>query len=364
MQEKINNNNNEITTIKPLEETKIVENLEGYVKDVEFLELQDFTASSIGKILHLIGGDFIISHDNELSYFDKNGLFQSNILNRGRSNSEYISINDIALTEDKSHLIVLDDAKLLFVNLSNFKDVVTLKLPLKYPVDAIAPASSNDVYLYSWMPVVNNSSAKGNQYLVAKINVNGEVLGRYIEKTDLTFSINNISCSADNIYYLRPQDSNHIFYKLDKNGVTPICKVDFQSKNIPARYYYNQTDENMMEYITSPYFKFPTNLLVASDMFSFKASDESSEWNYLYSTRKKSGISWKSSRKDPNINFITSDTKGYFYTVVDAAFLKIYDKNLQNEYSPLYNLIIKQFSNEKYDLASENSSYIVKIKFM
>lgn len=152
--------------------------------------------------------------------------------------------------------------------------------------------------------------------MLYRLSPDGEVADRYIPRDDCTLSLNNISQSSCGEYMLRPQNGNHIFYRLTADGIVPAYRVDFGSENIPHRYYFDVAGEDLMSYIMSPYYKMPMELHeTASHLFFRVAGPEAREVAVVYDRKSHVGIMWENAPGDMQMQILASDGK-WFYAVM------------------------------------------------
>lgn len=307
-------------------------------------------------------GRIIVKSQGKVILIGKDGKFIKNISARGRARNEYTSLHDIALSHDGKSVMILDEIKILIVDIESGTTESVSFDELKYPVEAFAPSKDGNIFLFSFYPV-NNKDSSAKKFMLSKIDSNGKVVESYFEKDDITFSIDCISQSAGNRYFLRPQNSDHIFCDLSFEQPAPIYRIDFEDKNIPARYYYDVANEDVRSYILSPYFKLPTEMCETDDILSFKASDDKNEWNYIYSKANKRGVSWKNSQGSPSTKIFTSDSEGYFYTFISVDDIENDDSLSAKPLAPLFSYLSKRVK-EKYNLNDmESRTFMVRVKF-
>ena len=225
-------------------------------------------------------------------------------------------------------------------------------------VDEIAPADDGNLFLYA--AYSSNSNSKTDDYLVTKIDQNGDVIDQFMKRDDHTFSLDNITQSYGNTYYLRPQNANHIFYKFDTT-LTPMYQINFGDRNIPYQYKYKSKDNDIGEFMNSDYYKLPIYLYETENLLYFSAAGPQAEkCNYLYFKDKLEGINWTDSNDEPVISLIASDAS-YLYFMYNGIYSSYFDAENPMNNSPLYRYISDVFIHE-WKL-SINDDVIVKIKF-
>ena len=170
----------------------------------------------------------------------------------------------------------------------------------------------------------------------------------------------NITQSADNVYYLRPQNANQIFYQLGQNSLVPRYKIDFGDQNIPSRYYFDVADNDMAVYMRAPYFKQLSFAHETKNHFYFKcAGVDALEYNFLFDKRDpRNGISWINRDQTSDVYIIGAD-ETYFYIVFNKYQVEQYNKTKENNI--LYRYIMQSLNG---DVVFKNSDeIIIKIAF-
>ena len=252
--------------------------------------------------------------------------------------------------------MILDGSKVKCFDLSDPSGVRSIDIPVSVPCDALAPDGDGGVYLFSAFsldPAENRSDADS---LLYRVSAEGDLVGSYLRRTDCTLSLNNISQSSCGEYMLRPQDGNHIFYRLTADGIVPVYRVDFGDENIPYRYYFDVAGEDLMSYITSPYYKMPMELHeTASHLFFRVAGPEAREVSVVYDSGSSTGIMWENAPSDMQMQILGSDGK-WFYAIMPET-----GGADDGMHGPLYGYVQKALSEKEPDAADH--SYIVKIRF-
>lgn len=344
-------------TLHPLIETEEITDLSTFIDTIEFIQLKDderLLVSDISKALidnnkniHLL--DFqgrIVSIKPDGSYF-------GSIAQRGRAVNEYLGVTDIALTDNE--LVVLESPTVKFFNIND--SGLTRKIDIKsdIPFDAVSPYGNGGVYVFSAFPPDFSDASKNKGYLLSIVNSEGEIISQEIKREDCTFSIGNISQSYKNIYYLRPQNNRHIFYRLSDKGIIPEYCIDFGEKTIPNRYYYNSAEEDISKYMFADYYKLPMDLHVTQKHLFFHASGPSAEdICFIYNIKSQKGIRWKNIGIDAAMPIFGSDEE-YFYTLVQE--FENYDVE---QHGVLSNYIIQYL--QKNNMPA-TATYIIKLKF-
>lgn len=342
-----NNEDNVERVLKPLEETELISDMSQYVTSVDFLPVSnDIPLAPIKKALITQDGNMVLCDmANQLVLLNKDGSV-SKIADKGRAATEYSSLGDIALCGD--YLMILDNDKVKYFNLSDKNDIKVVDLPKGIPFDAIAPSGASGVFAYSAYPGIPQ---EGETYLLYNVTPNNDYVP-LLKQEDYTTTLFNISQSCNNDYFLRPQDSNHIFYKLTSSGIVPVYKIDFEEQNIPSRYYYS-VQEDMGKFMMSEYYKLPMELCqTKSHLFFHCCGPNAVDHNFIYSLNGKSGIHWISEQMDFIAKVIGADKEHIyvFYSTIDST-----DSNV--------GVLTKYINQEFAKRSMTGESFIVKLKF-
>ncbi len=354
-----------IDTIYPIEECKNVTSLDEYIDDIEVITLDPRYRPAQNNHITLsskTGHIFYVDARNQIVEIDKKGDYVRTLSRRGRSRKEFISINALALSLDESQILLLDDATIKVLGITNSNIFKEISIPSSLAVDAIAPAAGGDIYLYTAYPT--RSSDQSTEKLLHRINDQGEILESQLDRVDFTASICNITKSHNNRYILRPQSSEHIYYELGAKAVSAEMKLDFQDRNIPEDYYLKTANKDMRQYFLADYCKLPIYIYDTQNHLSFSVADkEATEYKYLYNKERREGINWQNVSgvvQEPYLNFIASDADG-FYLLFDCGNLEFYQKEDSDNHSALFRLICSYL--ERENITNSDDTLLVKVKF-
>lgn len=345
--------------LKPLEQTQKADDLSPWVDAVEFVRIADDERTLFSTVVKMLlddsGNIFLLDDQGRIVALKPDGTFLRAVARQGRANNEYISVSDIAVAGPE--FMILDGSKVKCFDLSDPSGVRSIDIPVSVPCDALAPDGDGGVYLFSAFsldPAENRSDADS---LLYRVSAEGDLVGSYLRRTDCTLSLNNISQSSCGEYMLRPQDGNHIFYRLTADGIVPAYRVDFGDENIPYRYYFDVAGEDLMSYIMSPYYKMPMELHeTASHLFFRVAGPEAREVSVVYDSGSSTGIMWENAPSDMQMQILGSDGE-WFYAIMPET-----GGADDGMHGPLYGYVQKALSEKEPDAADH--SYIVKIRFL
>jgi len=341
--------------LRPLSETREVCDIGNHVKEVSFKRMpENVLMSDVMKLLVHENGDVIIQDmASQLLLLKESADSLEVIANRGRASNEYLVPRDIALSGE--NLLLLDDTEIRSFGLYEKLSCKSFDVPVNVPCDAIAPCSGDGVYLFSAFPLKFKDSRKENDYLLYSADLDEKKVRKFIRREDCTFTIGNISQSSGNRYYLRPQNSRHIFYELTESGPVPSYKIDFGKKNIPDRYYYSTAGEDVGRYMVAAYYKLPMGLCRTDTHLYFHCcGPDASDVNYIYDEETGRGINWISGPMDHTARILAA---------TEEEFLVLY-QNLEGglpEVGALANFIRKEYLKLGFD--DENAQYIVRVRF-
>lgn len=345
----------------PLKEGALIDDLAPFIDTMICITPEHIIPSPLCKMLiDEIGNIYMLGFRGDLITLTSNGEKFRHFVNKGKARNEYIKINDIALRKQPKELLILDETKVLSFGIEDTLSFKTFNIPDGIPFDALAPAGEKNSWLFSAFPKDSKDINENNDCLLKLVNEKGDILEEMLKREDCTFSLMNITQSANNIYYLRPQNANQIFYQLGQDTMIPRYKVDFGDQNIPSRYYFDVVNSDITAYMRAPYFKQLSFAHETKNHFYFKCPGaDAIEYNFLIDKRNPSnGISWINRDQTSDLYIIGAD-ENYFYTVFNRFQVEQYNKT--KEKNILYRYIMQSLN---YDAVFKNSDeIIIKIAF-
>lgn len=341
----------------PLQQTRSVEAIAQEVDQMQFVPIADdrrtYTSTLIKMLLDDEKNIYMLDDQGNLAAIKPDGTFLTTVARRGRAANEYMSISDVAI--DGREFMILDGTKVKCFDLDDPKKVRTIDIPVKVPCDALAPDSHGGIYLFSAFPRDYTDTRSDDDFLLYRISAEGELAAQYIKREDNTLSLNNISQSRTGEYYLRPQNSSHIFYRLADRGPESEYRVDFGQQNIPHRYFFDSAAEDLGEYITSPYYKLPMELHETSSHLFFRvAGPQARETSVVYDKHTKKGIRWENEPADMQMQILASDGE-WFYAVMPQTI------EGDQPHGPLYRYVNESLQAQQ--MSPAELAHIVKIRF-
>lgn len=356
-------NGNANFTYSPLTETTFIDNLAPYIDSTTYIIPEILIPSPICKTLIDNNKNiYLLGFRGDLATLTPEGKRFRHFTNKGRARNEYHKINDIALRSYPHELLILDETKVLCFSIDDTSSFKTINIPHGIPFDAIAPSGERNYWLFSAFPKDSKNLTENKDYLLKLIDDKGNILKEKLKREDWTFSIMNITQSANNTYCLRPQNTNHIFYQLGQDTIYPHYKIDFGNQNIPARYYFTTADNNITNYMQAPYFKQPSFAHETEKHFYFKcAGPNAIEYNFLMDKKHPDkSIGWINRDQTSDLYIIGADNI-FFYIIFNKYQAEQYLENPEKRTNPLYSYIMQTLD---CNAAFKNSDeIIIKLAF-
>lgn len=333
--------------------TDRVDDLTQYISNVEVslidssIVLSTISKALIGKngVLYVLnaGGSFVS--------LTKDGKIGVNYSNRGRAANEYMSPIDICLSDH--YFSILDVNKILSFKIGDPNEYRSISFPEgASPYDAFAPSGDEGFFLFSAFSNSPRNDHKGVGNLLYLIDDKSNIVQEYIPRNDCTFSLFNISQSRGNTYYLRPQDSEFIFYELGDGAVEASYKIDFGDKSIPPRYFYDKAGEDIGMYMLSEFNKLPMEFHDTKDYaYCRYCGPGAQEFSLVFNKQTKKCITWMNKNTDTDFRILCSDDD-FFYLIPTAN---------DEVHGPLASIINKEI---KAHGCEDDQSAIVKIEFI
>lgn len=345
----------------PLKEVASVDDLTPFVDTMICIIPESLTPSPLCKMLIDESGNmYMLGFRGDLMTLTSDGKKFRHIVNKGRARNEYIKINDIALRKKPKELLILDESKVISFGIDDTLSFKVFNTPVGIPFDALAPAGEKNTWLFSAFPKDSKDIEGDDDFLLKLVNEKGDILKESLKRKDCTFSMMNITQSANNVYYLRPQNANQIFYQLGQDTLLPRYKIDFGDQNIPSRYYFDVADSDIQAYMRAPYFKQLSFAHETKNHFYFKcAGRDAVEYNFLIDKRNpRNGISWMNRDQTSDLYIIGAD-ETYFYILFNKYQAEQYDKTKENNL--LYRYIMQSLDGGA--IFRDADEIIIKISF-
>lgn len=308
--------------------------------------------SDIAKMLVLPDGRFaILDSGGAINLFDCDGAPVPG-LRKGRAANEYVSAMDMAW--NGRELLVLEPNRVKFFDLSALSLDKSFTLSLERAFDAIAPCGESGYYLFSSFAEHHEDNKRKKDDLLFEFDSKGQMVNSYVRREDCTFSLFNISQSKDNVYYLRPQNTANVFYRLDPSGLKEQYKLDFGTKGIPARYYFDSAHEDLRDYMLSDYYKLPMECHETDGYVYFRfAGDQAAECNAVFKIETGQGIVWQN-KNGVDCRILASDKDSFFFLVAGGTVESM------RGCGPLADLLYASYAAGEMD---PNAQYLIKLSF-
>lgn len=255
--------------ITPLSAGNAVDDLLPYIDSVEVVPLETTGKALIGlvgKILLLPNGNVLIKSTASMFMFSPEGKFLFQIGKNGRGSEEYLTIDDVCLSQDARELWILGGCEIVkySTETGRFIRKTTLELPeICNGFDAIASGPGHSAFLY-YCPQMDENNFSEDFYCLYRYDEQGRILQKFLPRKDYGLNIALITQASDNRYILRPQDSDNICYYLSDSLPVPRVKIDFGKKTIKNRY-----SSDLQTYLRSDYYKMPVYIYDTRDYFYF-----------------------------------------------------------------------------------------------
>ena len=226
--------------ITPLSAGNAVDDLLPYIDSVEVVPLETTGKALIGlvgKILLLPNGNVLIKSTASMFMFSPEGKFLFQIGKNGRGPEEYLTIDDVCLSQDARELWILGGCEIVkySTETGRFIRKTTLELPeICNGFDAIASGPGHSAFLY-YCPQMDENNFSEDFYCLYRYDEQGRILQKFLPRKDYGLNIALITQTSDNRYILRPQDSDNICYYLSDSLPVPRVKIDFGKETIKNR---------------------------------------------------------------------------------------------------------------------------------
>lgn len=291
--------------ITPLSAGNAVNDLLPYIDSVEVVPLETTGKALIGlvgKILLLPNGNVLIKSTASMFMFSPKGKFLFQIGKNGRGPEEYLTIDDVCLSQDARELWILGGCEIVkySTETGRFIRKTTLELPeICNGFDAIASGPGHSAFLY-YCPQMDENNFSEDFYCLYRYDEQGRILQKFLPRKDYGLNIALITQTSDNRYILRPQDSDNICYYLSDSLPVPRVKIDFGKETIKNRY-----SSDLQTYLRSDYYKMPVYIYDTRDYFYFSyCGPEATDCYCIHSFKNSKTITWERKGDDADGMFM------------------------------------------------------------
>ena len=342
--------------ITPLSAGNAVNDLLPYIDSVEVVPLETTGKALIGlvgKILLLPNGNVLIKSTASMFMFSPKGKFLFQIGKNGRGPEEYLTIDDVCLSQDARELWILGGCEIVkySTETGRFIRKTTLELPeICNGFDAIASGPGHSAFLY-YCPQMDEN----NFYCLYRYDEQGRILQKFLPRKDYGLNIALITQASDNRYILRPQDSDNICYYLSDSLPVPRVKIDFGKETIKNRY-----SSDLQTYLRSDYYKMPVYIYDTRDYFYFSyCGPEATDCYCIHSFKNSKTITWERKGDDADGMFMIGGAdKDFFYGIYNDY--RDWDEILLNRQDLLKRAIIQK---THLRIPEDSNPLLVKVKF-
>ena len=346
--------------ITPLSAGNAVNDLLPYIDSVEVVPLETTGKALIGlvgKILLLPNGNVLIKSTASMFMFSPEGKFLFQIGKNGRGPEEYLTIDDVCLSQDARELWILGGCEIVkySTETGRFIRKTTLELPeICNDFDAIASGPGHSAFLY-YCPQMDENNFSEDFYCLYRYDEQGRILQKFLPRKDYGLNIALITQTSDNRYILRPQDSDNICYYLSDSLPVPRVKIDFGKETIKNRY-----SSDLQTYLRSDYYKMPVYIYDTRDYFYFSyCGPEATDCYCIHSFKNSKTITWERKGDDADGMFMIGGAdKDFFYGIYNDY--RDWDEILLNRQDLLKRAIIQK---THLRIPEDSNPLLVKVKF-
>ena len=346
--------------IAPLGAGNAVDDLLPYIDSVEVVPLETTGKALIGlvgKILLLPNGNVLIKSTASMFMFSPEGKFLFQIGKNGRGPEEYLTIDDVCLSQDARELWILGGCEIVkySTETGRFIRKTTLELPeICNGFDAIASGPGHSAFLY-YCPQMDENNFSEDFYCLYRYDEQGRILQKFLPRKDYGLNIALITQTSDNRYILRPQDSDNICYYLSDSLPVPRVKIDFGKETIKNRY-----SSDLQTYLRSDYYKMPVYIYDTRDYFYFSyCGPEATDCYCIHSFKNNKTITWERKGDDADGMFMIGGAdKDFFYGIYNDY--RDWDEILLNRQDLLKRAIIQK---THLRIPEDSNPLLVKVKF-
>lgn len=346
--------------ITPLSAGNAVDDLLPYIDSVEVVPLETTGKALIGlvgKILLLPNGNVLIKSTASMFMFSPEGKFLFQIGKNGRGPEEFLTIDDVCLSQDARELWILGGCEIVkySTETGRFIRKTTLELPeICNGFDAIASGPGHSAFLY-YCPQMDENNFSEDFYCLYRYDEQGRILQKFLPRKDYGLNIALITQTSDNRYILRPQDSDNICYYLSDSLPVPRVKIDFGKETIKNRY-----SSDLQTYLRSDYYKMPVYIYDTRDYFYFSyCGPEATDCYCIHSFKNSKTITWERKGDDADGMFMIGGAdKDFFYGIYNDY--RDWDEILLNRQDLLKRAIIQK---THLRIPEDSNPLLVKVKF-
>ena len=346
--------------ITPLSAGNAVNDLLPYIDSVEVVPLETTGKALIGlvgKILLLPNGNVLIKSTASMFMFSPEGKFLFQIGKNGRGPEEYLTIDDVCLSQDARELWILGGCEIVkySTETGQFIRKTTLELPeICNGFDAIASGPGHSAFLY-YCPQMDENNFSEDFYCLYRYDEQGRILQKFLPRKDYGLNIALITQASDNRYILRPQDSDNICYYLSDSLPVPRVKIDFGKETIKNRY-----SSDLQTYLRSDYYKMPVYIYDTRDYFYFSyCGPEATDCYCIHSFKNNKTITWERKGDDADGMFMIGGAdKDFYYGIYNDY--RDWDEILLNRQDLLKRVIIQK---THLRIPEDSNPLLVKVKF-
>ena len=354
-----------VPVLAPLTETRQIKELTPYVESVTFVPLEETDGDILiylTKVLPTPDGGFIVRDvRGKIVKYDAGGKFVCAIGRKGHGNGEYLSVRDIALSEDGKSVLVLHLGGVSVYETATGKFLHKTEIP-QQNYDAICPADGGGFYLFASAPTQQPDDSEAEFLTLYRFTADGgEPVAAQIARKDYILNTAFFSQSYDRSTYLRPLEGEHILYKITGDQVAPLYRIDYDNLTVPKGFIYQDGKLDFKNYIQSPYYKMTLYVHDTKQQLYFAAmGPEGNTHHFLLPLDGKvDGIHWEDTIIDPMpAQVVASDEDCLYVMLADVA---SYMDKAAEEMNPLTRHLIGAL--KESGISANDNPMLVKIGF-
>ena len=362
------NDTDNLLAIFPLNHTKVENNFENFVDKLVLIPISESKENLISDISKIIIGNnnnFLFLDGNAVvKVFSPDGKFIRDIGTKGRGPGEYINIEDICLTADGNHLLILQTGSVNKYRVSDGSFITKIEIPRKN-YDAICSSINGSFYLFSSNPA-DDSNFETPFYALSNFSEKGKLIKELLPRKDFVFTQGIFTQSYDKSTIMRPQEGDNIAYKI-RDEVVPFLKIDFQERAIPSRYIFRESNDlysGMKNYLYSEYYKLPIYIHDTRKFIYFSSIGPGAKQNdFLFNIENCNGIHWTYEQNDNDPLFIMASDDEFFYTSIYIDTESLNFSSYSDTSFKANNLTDYLLKNICKTNDRENKLFVAKIKF-
>lgn len=348
--------------IEPLAVTDEVSDLSPYISSLELISI-DGDSSTVLNVSKLVAGKKIILLSGGVVFsVSRDGNNLKRIGEVGRGPGEYLSIKDIAVSEQTGRILCLDVNNSILeyeLETGSFLGKTDIGRETGY-AKALVPLENGEIGVYFSNPPSGASDAEKKKFQSFHVfDKSGKELSSSMAWTgfrlDAGFAI-PVSASGGQCLVLSPEAAEPSLVFRDGKQSEKIM-FEFGKKTVPDHYFAGANPwDKVGELFDSGYYKLISNVFLLQDLTYLRAFGEhSSSWNFIVPADGKRGIRWQSQGiMTPPVYAVGADNDTLYFPYNDYGLIPV-----KQETDPLKKAVLEKFGSDNHS----NNNYLVKVSF-